>query len=154
DNRWDAANDGGQRMDSSRFWNTVRSRDDWHRMQELWELGTMRVADYQAGAYHYALGDATRAYSPKKMKRFTRELLFLEKPNVLLVFDRVVSREPGFRKAWLLHGVSEPVFREKGKTGPNGETDFADAKEFLFRDGDGELLVHCLLPESRRVKKR
>jgi len=33
----EAANDGGQRMDSSRFWNTVRSRDDWEKTRDLWE---------------------------------------------------------------------------------------------------------------------
>jgi len=154
DNKWQAANDGGQRMDSSRFWNTVRSLDDWHRTQELWALGGMRVVDYQPGAYHYALGDATRAYAAKKMKRFTRELLLLVEPNVLLVFDRVVSRDPGFRKTWLLHGVNAPVFAGPGKAGASGETDFANADHFLFRDGDGELLVHCLLPENRSVKKR
>ena len=29
ENKWPAANDGGQRMDSSRFWNSVRSLEDW-----------------------------------------------------------------------------------------------------------------------------
>ena len=29
ENRWPAANDGGQRMDSSRFWNSVRSLEDF-----------------------------------------------------------------------------------------------------------------------------
>lgn len=154
DNKWEAANDGGQRMDSSRFWNTVRSLEDWHLMQELWELGSMRVVDYQPGAYHYALGDATRAYSPKKMKRFTRELLYIEESDTLLVFDRVISSDPILRKTWLLHGVSEPVFTEPGTVAANGETDFANAKEFLFRDGDGEMKVHCLLPLDRTVKKR
>lgn len=154
DNKWDAANDGGQRMDSSRFWNTVRSLDDWRRMQELWELGSMRVVDYQPGEYHYGLGDATGAYSPKKMKRFTRELLYIERLDVLLVFDRIISTDASFLKTWLLHGVSEPVFEEAGKAGTNGETDFGNAQNFLFRDGDGELLVHCLLPENRNVKKR
>ena len=146
DNKWEAANDGGQRMDSSRFWNTVRSLDDWHRMQELWELGSMRVVDYRPGAYHYALGDATRAYSPKKMKRFTRELLYIEESDTLFVFDRVIGSDPTFRKTWLLHGVSEPLFAEPGTDAANGETDFGNAREFSFRDGDGELRVHCLLP--------
>ena len=154
DNLWNAVNDGGQRMDSSRFWNTVRSMEEWCRMRELWEVGAMRVVDYKAGAYHYALGDATHAYSQKKMKRFTRELLYIPDSNVLFVFDRVISTDPSFQKTWLLHGVNEPVFEKAGKTGANGETDFGGAKEFLFRDDSGELLVHCLLPENRFVKKR
>ena len=60
DNIVDAVNDGGQRMDSARFWNTVRSLDDWERTRDLWSLGNMRVVGYQPGSYDYALGDARR----------------------------------------------------------------------------------------------
>ncbi|MBV8820732.1 MAG: heparinase II/III family protein, partial [Acidobacteriaceae bacterium] len=41
-----AANDGGQRMDSSRLWNTVRSQDDWERTKDLWDLGHMRRIEH------------------------------------------------------------------------------------------------------------
>jgi len=84
DNVWDAANDGGQRMDSARFWNTVRSQYDWNRTRALWDLGSTRIVDYKAGAYHYALGDATKAYS-KKITKFTRELLYVPGPGVFFV---------------------------------------------------------------------
>jgi hypothetical protein len=154
DNVCDAANDGGQRMDSSRFWNTVRSIDDWNRTRELWDLGTMRVVDYKPGDYHYALGDATRAYSAKKLKRFTRELLYIPDSNVLFVFDRVVSTNPDFKKAWLLHSVNEPLLGEAGESSAHGSTESRSAKTFQFEEGDGELLVHCLLPENRSITKR
>jgi hypothetical protein len=154
DNVVDAANDGGQRMDSARFWNTIRSVDDWERTRELWNLGAMRVVDYQPGAYHYALGDATAAYSAAKLKRFTRELLYVPSSNTLFVFDRVVSTNAGFRKAWLLHGVSEPSFNGTGHAAAHGATDYAGASSFRFNDAEGELLVHCLLPEKRLVTKR
>ena len=154
DNIVDAANDGGQRMDSARFWNTVRSIEDWNRTRELWNLGTMRVVDYKAGSYHYALGDATKAYAPGKLSCFTRQLLYIPVPNILFVFDRVISTDPGFRKVWLLHGVNEPSFNAAGRAAAHGATDFTDANEFRFHDGDGELLVHCLLPERRSVTKR
>jgi hypothetical protein len=154
DNIVDAANDGGQRMDSARFWNTVRSTDDWNRTRDLWNIGAMRVIDYKPGSHHYAMGDATRAYSSSKLDRFTRELLYHPNSNILLIFDRVKSRNSAFRKTWLLHGVNEPFFSAEGKPAGHGETDFADAKEFRFSDGDGELLVHCLLPARRSVAKR
>jgi Heparinase II/III-like protein len=154
DNVVDAANDGGQRMDSARYWNTVRSLDDWEGTRDLWNLGAMRVVDYQPGGYHYALGDATAAYSAAKLKRFTRELLYIPSSNILFVFDRVVSTNPDFRKVWLLHGVSEPAFVVSGQSGPHGATNYADASEFRFADADSELLAHCLLPERRTVTKR
>jgi hypothetical protein len=154
DNLVDAANDGGQRMDSARFWNTVRSLDDWERTRDLWNVGSMRIVDYQPGSHHYALGDATTAYSAAKLKRFTRELLYIPSSNVLLVFDRVVSTNPDFRKVWLLHGVNEPVFSGAVRTGSHGAMNFADPDEFRFSDAEGELLAHCLLPERRSVTKR
>ncbi|HEY8713892.1 MAG TPA: heparinase II/III family protein, partial [Candidatus Acidoferrum sp.] len=154
DNVVDAANDGGQRMDSARYWNTVRSVDDWNRTRDLWNLGNMRVVDYKPGSYHYALGDATNAYSPRKLQRFTRELLYLPASNILLVFDRVVSTDPNFKKVWLLHGVNDPTFIAPGQPVAQGATDYATAPSFRFQDSGGELLVHCLLPEQRSVLKR
>ena len=86
-----AANDGGQRMDSSRYWNTIRSPEDWNRTRDLWGLGFMRILDYVPGQYHYAMGDATNAYSREKLERFTREIVYAPTQRLLFVFDRVVS---------------------------------------------------------------
>lgn len=154
DNVVDAANDGGQRMDSARFWNTVRSVDDFHRTRDLWNLGEMRIVDYQPGYYHYALGDATHAYSPAKIRCFTRELLYFPASHILLVFDRVVSSDPTFKKVWLLHGVNEPLFTAPGHPVAHGGTDYAAAPNFRFQNLGGELFVHCLLPAQRSVLKR
>src|SRR6185436_607400 len=108
ENLWPAANDGGQRMDSSRYWNTVRSREDFERTRDLWDTGRMEASDYVPGVYHYARGNATRAYHPSKVERFTRELAYTPDNNVLVVFDRVHTADPNYRKVWLLHGVGEP----------------------------------------------
>jgi hypothetical protein len=43
---WRAANDGGQRMDSSRYWNTIRSRDDWQRTRDLWDVAHVEAASF------------------------------------------------------------------------------------------------------------
>jgi hypothetical protein len=149
-----AANDGGQRMDSSRFWNTVRGPEDWEHTRDLWNLGSMRVVDHAPGHYDYALGDATNAYSRDKLKKFTREVVYVPEKNLLFVFDRVVSVDPAFRKAWLLHGVNQPsVDRDDGK-GTETTKEFKNAATFRFREGSGELLVHSLLPRDRVVTRR
>jgi hypothetical protein len=154
DNLVSAANDGGQRMNSARYWNTIRSREDWERTRDLWDLGSMRVIDYAPGKYHYAFGDASNAYSREKLRRFTRELLYVPDQNVLFVFDRVVSANPRFRKAWLLHGVNEPsVDQDGGKNAP-GAREFRNPGTFRFTEGSGELLVHSLLPKERVITKR
>jgi hypothetical protein len=113
----------------------------------------MRLIDYVPGQYHYALGDATKAYSAKKLRCFTRELLYLPGSGVLVVFDRLVSTNSSFRKAWLLHGVNPPRVDQDEKSRP-GATEFVNGKTFRFREGSGELLVHSLLPKERVVTRR
>ena len=136
-----AVNDGGQRMDSARFWNTVRGREDWDRTHDLWNVGSMRVIDYVPDQYHYAMGDASRAYSSRKLRRFTREIVYVPGPDVFFVFDRVVSQNPTFRKAWLLHGVNQPSVDQNART-------------FRFNDGAGEVTVHSLLPRDADITSR
>jgi len=154
-----AANDGGQRMDSSRFWNSVRSLEDWEKTRDIWDIGHLKVVDNvdEVGGhngYHYALGDATRAYSPHKLRCFTRQLLYLPGMDVLLVFDRVVSTDPAFRKTWLLHGVNMPWVEGTGTASSNGEENFGNSGKFKLQDGDGEMLVHTLLPLQHTTARR
>ncbi|HMH12945.1 MAG TPA: heparinase II/III family protein [Edaphobacter sp.] len=159
ENLMDAANDGGQRMDSSRFWNTLRSREDWDKTRDLWEVGEMRVVDNVdgtkgQGGYQYALGDATRAYSPHKLRAFARQMLYFPDMDVLLVFDRVVSTDPAFRKTWLLHGVNRPSIEGSGTQTSNGEETFGNASQFRMQEGEGEILVHTLLPANHITARR
>jgi hypothetical protein len=159
ENLLEAANDGGQRMDSSRFWNTVRSLEDWEKTRDIWDIGHLKVVDNVDGTagqegYHYALGDATRAYSPHKLRCFARQLLYLPGMDALLVFDRVVSTDPAFRKTWLLHGVNMPWVEGTGTPSSNGEDSFGNAGKFRFDEGEGEILVHTLLPASHLTARR
>ncbi len=155
ENRWPAANDGGQRMDSSRFWNSVRSLEDWDRTRDLWDR--CRLEPFEAAPeYSYARADATRAYQPSKLDRFTRELVHLRGPDVLVVLDRVRATDPAYRKTWLLHGVSQPKVEAKGvgTSAGHGGTSYGPASLVTFEDGQGRLRVHPLLPRERDVVVR
>ncbi len=154
DNLLPAANDGGQRMDSSRYWNTIRSPEDWNRTRDLWDVGSMRVVDFVPGQYHYAMGDASNAYSREKLRRFTREVVYVPGHGVLFLFDRVVSKNPSFRKTWLLHGVTQPSVDQDAGKGAPGTQDFRNAITFRFAEGSGELLAHSLLPKERVITRR
>jgi hypothetical protein len=107
-------------------------------------------------AYRYARADATRAYHPSKVERFTREIVHLRESDVLVVLDRVRAAHPSYRKAWLLHGVSEPkvVAPAAGATVGHGGTGYRDASLVTFEDGGGRLRVHSLLPREREVVVR
>jgi hypothetical protein len=156
ENRWSAANDGGQRMDSSRFWNSVRSLEDWRRTRDLWDRCRLGPVESAAGAWHYAKADATRAYQPSKLERFTREVVYLEPVRTLVVLDRVRSTEASYRKAWLLHAVSAPRVEGPAAGAPvgNGGTSHRNATLATLEEGDGRLRVHALLPRVREVIAR
>jgi hypothetical protein len=150
---WTAANDGGQRMDSSRFWNSVRSLEDWRRTRDLWDRGHMEVDDTRPGVYTYARADGTHAYQPSKLDRFVRELVWLPHARALFVLDHVRSTDASYRKAWLLHGVSEPQVEGGGAPEGVGAGGILhrDAVVVTFGDGEGRLRVHALLPLEREV---
>lgn len=155
ENLWAAANDGGQRMDSSRYWNTVRSRADFDRTRDLWATGNMEVTDSVPGSYVYARGNATHAYQPSKMERFTREVAYTPGNDVLVVFDRVRTKDPNFKKVWLLHGVSKPVVSAgNGKGVGQGGTSYPNTTTFTYEDGNGRLRVHSLLPRDGNLITR
>jgi hypothetical protein len=156
ENKWTAANDGGQRMDSSRFWNSVRSLKDWSHTRDLWDRGHVAAFDPVPGRYTYVRGDGTGAYHPSKVERFVRDLAWLPHARVLFVLDRVRSTDPSLRKAWLLHGVSEPKVEGGGAGKPIGQggTSYTNATIVTFEDGKGRLRVHSLLPADRDVIAR
>jgi len=87
--------------------------------------------------YTYVCGDASRAYSPKKMRSFTRQFVYL-RPDVFVVFDRVTTAKAAFPKTWLLHSIEEPV---------------VDGNRFIIRHGDGKLFGYTLLPDRPHIEK-
>jgi hypothetical protein len=95
------------------------------------------------------MGDASKAYSREKLRRFTREIVYVPGHRVLFVFDHVISTKASFRKAWLLHGVNQPSVDQDDGEGTPSPRDFRNAKSFRFAEGSGELLVHSLLPRER-----
>jgi heparin/heparan-sulfate lyase len=88
--------------------------------------------------------------------RFTRELVYLPRASVLVVFDRVKSKDPSYRKAWLLHGADEPRVEAPGKgvSVGSGGTSYRNAITATFEAGEGRLRVHTLLPREREVIAR
>lgn len=114
-----ADNDGGQRTLGDR-WETCRSFADL--LSDEYTTGQVLAhgigGDYMAPEYSYLSGDITKAYSDK-VKEVKRSFVFLnlksEKvPAAMVVFDKVVSKNPEFKKHWLLHSIEEPKVSENG----------------------------------------
>jgi len=106
-------NDGGQRLPGN----------EWQSPGTLKELlnGDFKTGkilahgvgpDYLFPEYTYLKGDITEAYSDKvdEVKRTFTFLNFKDDkiPAALIVFDKVVSSNPNFKKYWLLHSMEEP----------------------------------------------
>jgi heparin/heparan-sulfate lyase len=139
--------DGGQ------FWLCGKAEEP-KRIEEIIEHG--RRAHVLAHAfgpdpvvpdYSYLAGDLTQGYLapppyPAKVAEVTRSFVFLNlrstrHPAVLVVFDRVASSKPEFRKSWLLHSNLEPTVNE-------GMIVMEE-----IRDGyNGRLVNHVLLPSA------
>jgi len=140
-----AANDGGQRMPGDR-WDTCRSFKSL--LSDDYTVGNVLAhsfgPDLDVPEYSYLKGDITSAYSDK-VKDVRRSFVFLNLkdstvPASLVIYDHVVSSDPGFRKFWLLHSIEEPS---------------VDGTEFTVSrtmDGDSGMLKNTvLLPEKDNV---
>ena len=58
----------------------------------------MRIVDHVPGEYHYALGDATNAYSRSKLCCFTRELVYIPGEKGMVFKDSRLLTEQRRRK--------------------------------------------------------
>ncbi len=132
------ANDGGQAWPwvgtPFRHNGWAESKEMWLEHRELGDTGRM-TAYHDAGPWLYTGGDLTRAYSAKKLKVFTRQIVFI-RPGTFVVFDRVESTDPSFKKTWLLHAAKPPSVA-------NGRLTIAH--------GLGRLTVDPLLPANPLV---
>ncbi len=98
-------------------------------------LGSKVVAFETSGDYSYVAGDATATYHEKKCRLALRQFVFLP-PNHFVVFDRVSSTQPEYKKAWLLHTAAEPR---------------VEGPEFSAGHQGGRLFCRTLLPEKAQL---
>ncbi|VAW18013.1 Heparinase II protein precursor [hydrothermal vent metagenome] len=100
-------------------------------------MGSEVVAFDEKEQYVYIASDATKSYHQDKADLVLRQFVFLP-PDHFVVFDRVNSTNPDFKKRWLLHTAGEPTV--------NGDEFYADHWE-------GRLFCKTLFPEKAELKK-
>jgi len=138
----DFGNDGGQRLPNNRY--EPRNLEVFLNSENGYNTGEVLAHGFGPSTltpdYTYLKGDITKAYS-SKVKEVKRSFIFLnlknaDVPAALIVFDKVVSSSPSFKKYWLLHSIEEPVIKGNEVTIPgtkNAQT--------------GKLVNVSLLPE-------
>jgi hypothetical protein len=128
-------NDGGQSHDWPHHNGAVADADAWNQGKELYDIADMPAFE-DRGSYVYVAGDCTRAYSPKKLECFTRQIVY-GRPDTFIIFDRVTSRQAEFKKSWLLQAMKRP----ESKPG-----------SLVITNGKGRLFVETLLPRDAEVR--
>ena len=128
-------NDGGQSHSWPHHNGAVTNPQQWHKERQLYDIADI-LAFEDNGEYLYVAGDCTRAYSQDKLAYFTRQIVFL-RPGTFIIFDRVCSTNPRFKKTWLLQAMKAPT-----NTGRN----------MIVTNGNGRLFIQQLLPENPQVK--
>ncbi len=155
------ANDGGQSVLRG-----FQHHGDWfsyleHRERE--RLGASKVIAYEANeaaGFNYLKCDLTAAYG-SKVESYDRQFVYLPSSDLLVVFDRVRSTRPEFRKSWLLHFQESPevdgITPKPGITSFDGAGIIRIAVRGQLDLGnqttvyDGAMSIHPLLPEKRKV---
>lgn len=128
-------NDGGQHHNWPHHNGAVADAAEWQKQHSLYDIADF-LAYEDHGDYLYVAGDATRAYSTNKLEFFTRQIVYL-RPDTFVIFDRVKSKRPEFKKTWLLQAMRRPEV----------------ASPFLVVTHDkGRLFIQPLLPAQRHVE--
>ena len=106
---------------------------------------TGRIVAFANGRYCAgAVGDATRSYSPRKVRRAVRAFFHLRPPAAggaggdwFVVFDRVETARPGLRSKWLLHCIDRPTI---------------EGSRFTVDRGGGRLLGQVIFPSRPTIQ--
>ncbi len=129
------SNDGGQRHNWPHHNGATADVADWQKNRALYETGEI-LAFEDPGPYLHVAGDCTGAYQAKKLEHFTRQVVLL-RPGTFVIFDRVKSKDPSFKKTWLLQAMKPPT---------------GEAPRLVVTNGKGRLFVETLLPVKAQVK--
>ena len=100
-------------------------------------MGSEIIAFDEKEHYVYIASDATASYHPDKAELVHRQFLFLP-PDHFVIFDRVFSTKPEYKKRWLLHTAAEPTVM---------------SDEFYTDHWGGRLFCKTLYPENAELNK-
>lgn len=99
--------------------------------------------------YTYSVGDGTASYT-KKIDFFEREFLFF-RPDIFVVFDRVQSVNPNFKKVWTMHTVDEPAVSGNIFESGLGMSSFQNSTSSVIYNPENVTYVESLLPKQNKI---
>jgi len=127
-------------------------RDNPNHPLGLYELANIVKFEHVPDEYTYAVGDGAAAYT-RKVEVFEREFVYL-RPDVFVIFDRVRSPDPFFRKVWVTHTVDRPVPAGEAAESGQGWQVFPNARSIVISNPANVTYLDALLPKQNRVVVR
>ncbi|MCU6712490.1 carboxypeptidase regulatory-like domain-containing protein [Paenibacillus sp. J5C_2022] len=136
-------NDGGQRLPYTGQSSEVKTLEGL--LDSDLHMGVIKAHAYgpdaSAPAFSYMQADLSAAYSDK-VQQYQRSYAFINTgdanvPGAMIVYDRIASADPHFKKYWLLHAMEEPEISGSRVTIRRTDGQY-----------DGKLINDALLPGS------
>ena len=116
------------------------------------EVANVTKFEHVPNLYTYAVGDGTAAYT-RKINTFEREFLYL-RPDVVVIFDRVESVDPSYRKVWTIHTVPPAAGSSTPTATDLGMRQYTDERLVTITDPETVAYLDILLPIENRVTIR
>ncbi|UCH09851.1 MAG: hypothetical protein JSU61_11650, partial [Fidelibacterota bacterium] len=155
------ANDGGQISQGYSYETKPADIQDLqNKFRKAYVTAQQFGPDPNAPEYSYLSGDLTPAYtsSPSsKVSTVHRSMVALNHfddtyPACLIVFDRVVSTNPEFRKTWQIHSIEEPEISDSSITIRRTARHYSNGPSGGLGYYSGKLEVHSLLPADGDIQ--
>ncbi|MCP5143121.1 MAG: O-antigen ligase family protein [Gammaproteobacteria bacterium] len=157
--------DGGQRLVMPTG-SAITSVDDFKanlHQGRHYEGGRILGFSHAAGEHSFISTDLTDAYNSSqydemgtggKVRKVTRELLYLDAEDRVLIHDQVSSTDPGFTKKWLLHTANKPLVSDARVLVGNADNGILETRASfaVVENGRGRMDVQRLYPEDATLR--
>lgn len=115
----------------------------------IYETANITKYEHIPDKYTYSVGDATAAYT-KKINYFEREFLFI-RPDIFVIFDRVKSVSPNFKKIWTIHTIDQPIVEAFPTLKSMGMKSFKDQHKITIYNPKNNTFIDSLLPKENNI---
>jgi len=157
--------DGGQRIVMPTG-STVDNTADWFsnlNKGNHYEAGRLVSFESKENEFTYIKSDLTGAYNNTsfdrggrggKVEKVERALLYLNKSDQLIVYDKVTATKAGYTKKWLLHSVNRPKSKNlKVLRGSSSNGILSTAADYALIKNDKSFLhVQRILPGDAELR--
>ena len=162
----ETVSDGGQRIVIPTG-SAIVSVKDWEKnlyKGKHYEGGIIKYFDNSSQDYVYVDSDLTGAYNNRdyddnktggKVSRVTRQVVYLNNEDILIVHDRVTATDGSYTKKWLLHSWSKPKTKNEDLLAGSPADGILETRDdtIFIEYGGAVLQVKKLFPRDGVIRK-